>query len=120
MTNPLEQTSKLITELRKRLGSLSIEDLKNLDKPMLTDVELNARAGDTEIFYKNHFKQILELLIYKQQIAISDTAQTIEQVALGRGTINGLYLIQEWFEEQIGISMSRFDKEEKSEPGEIV
>ena len=116
-----DKSAQLISELRKELTSIGLEELKSLDEnPTLTDAELNARAGDAEIFYKNHFKKIIDLLIYKQRIAISDKAQTIAQVALGRGTINGLYLIQEWFEEQVGVSLSRFDKEEKGEPGEIV
>ena len=116
----LEQSAILIGELRRDLDSISLEELQLLNDPQLTDEELTARAGDAEIFYKNHFKKILDLLIYRQQINIIDTAKTIEQLLFVRGTLNGFYLIEEWFGEQVGLSVSRFDKEEKSEPGEIV
>jgi hypothetical protein len=116
----LEKSAQLIKTLRGELGSISLEDIAKKDEPQLTDIELNARAGDAEIFYKNYFKKVIDFMIYEQQILISDKVQDQYQLAMGRGTINGLYLIKEWFEEQVGLSMSRFQKEEKGEPGEIV
>ena len=39
------------------------------------------------------------------------------QMPFSRGTLNGFILIKEWFEEQIKLSLSRFDKTEEPEAG---
>ncbi len=101
--------------LRQQLSSINIRDAGELLKEGLSDVEYNARANDAEIFYTKNFEKVLKLLILKQLETIGTTADNTEQLMFGRGTINGFLLVQEWFNEQVSISRSRFDKGEGGE-----
>ncbi|MCX6741201.1 MAG: hypothetical protein NTY61_02270, partial [Candidatus Parcubacteria bacterium] len=116
----LEKSAKLIGVLRKELGSVALEDIREIDEPTLTDAEHDARANDAEIFYMRHMKKVLAALTYKQLVNIGEAATTDMQLQFDRGTINGIYLVMEWFTQQLSISRARFQKEDKTEPGEIL
>lgn len=114
------ETDKSAEAIQHILGSINLDDIKKIDGPMLTDAELDARAGDAEIFYMKHFENVIKLFIQEQLKYIAEQAQNESQLVFGRGTINGLYLIDEWFKQRVAESRSRFQKEEKPEPGEIL
>ncbi len=79
-----------------------------------------ARAGDVELFYKAHFEKVLKLFIQEQLEFMGKNVQNIEQLMFARGTINGLFLIKEWCENQRRLSLSRFEeKDEEKQLGEI-
>jgi hypothetical protein len=98
--------------MRHILGSI---DLYDVDET-LNDAELLARAGDVEIFYKKYFDKQLKQMIQEQLEFIGKEVQP-EQLAFARGTINGFSLIREWFKDQLGLSLSRNDKESGTEAG---
>lgn len=121
MSKELESSTKL---LRHFLNSIDLSDIDELKTIVLTPPEAMDRAGDVELFYKNHFEKVLKLFIQRQLefigIGIKDertgekiAVETEGQLLFARGTINGLLLIKEWMEEQRKLSLSRF--EEKSE-----
>jgi len=116
----MEKSAKLISELRKELGSITIEEIDSLKEPQLTDAEYDGRANDCEIFYTKYIERVLKLFIQQQLESIGKDALNMEQVMFGRGTINGFYLLDEWFKNQVSISRARLQPEEKAEPGEIV
>lgn len=98
--------------MRKVLGSIDLTDIEE----DLDEAEILARAGDAEIFYRNHFDKVIKKLIQDQLEFIGKEIQP-EQLPFARGTINGLSLIKQWFEDQIRLSLSRHDKEQGTEPG---
>lgn len=116
----ISQSCALIETLRKVLGSITLKDVKDAEQPQLTDAEYQERAADAEVFYMHHMEKLLDILEHRQLIEIGTKAQNELQMIFGRGTINGLYLVKEWFQEQVGISRSRFEEKEKVEPGEIL
>lgn len=116
----LKKSGELIEVLRKQLGSITLKDLKESEEPQLTDAEYNERAASAELFFMHYMEKILNILEHKQLVEIGTKAQNDLQMIFGRGTINGLYLIKEWFQEQVSHSRSRFTPMEKTEPGEIL
>ena len=116
VSQKIEKTTDLIEALRKECGSATLEDIIAGEIPQLTDTELMARAGDAEIFYTKYLDKILRLMIYQQ---LEKTIGENIDIQFGRGTVNGIYLIQQWFKDQVSISRSRFKTEEKPTPGEI-
>lgn len=121
----MEESQNSIQLLKHLLGSINLNDIEELKNIKIDDVEAMARAGDVELFYKNHFEKILKLFIQKQLeligIGIKDEktgekigVENIEQLLFARGTINGFLLIQEWMEEQRQLSLSRFEEKPES------
>lgn len=112
----MENETKL---LRNLLASIDLSDVEELKKIEISDEDFNRRVADSEIFYKNHFEKALKLFIQEQLEFIAKEAIDIEKLSFGRGTINGLFVIKEWFEEQVNASRSRFEEKEGEETGEI-
>ncbi len=109
MSKETEQSKEL---LRQLLTSINLEDIEELKKITLNDADALSRAADVELFYKNHFSKVIKLFIQIQLEYIGKEAETTEQLMFGRGTINGLFLIKNWFDKQVNLSLSRFDKPE--------
>ncbi len=71
------------------------------------------RAADAELFYKKHFKDYLE---EKEQDWLKSlgekdwTKEAIEHAVWHQGALACLKEIQEWFDKQVALSLSRFDK----------
>jgi hypothetical protein len=115
--------------IRHLFGSIDLSDIEELKEMKLDDIEAMARAGDVELFYKNHFEKVLKLFIQKQLeligIGVKDEktgekigVEDIKQLMFAKGTINGFLLIKEWMEEQRRLSLSRFDEPEEELKGE--
>jgi hypothetical protein len=111
-----QKTADLLDTLRKECGSITLKEIIESESPQLTDTELMARAADCEIFFPKYLDKVLRLMIYNQ---LEKTVGENIDVQFGRGTINGIYLIQQWFKDQVNISRSRLKTEEKPTPGEI-
>ena len=116
MENLMEKTAEL---LQKELCSISLKDIEELKNEEITDDEFKGRAADAELFYKKYFEKIIKLLIQEQIEFVANQAANDIQLAFGRGTANGLYILDKWFKDQIAISQERFQKEEKPELGEL-
>lgn len=110
MNTELKLSAKLI---RAKLASIDFENIDRLEKEKMSEIELKSRAGDVETFYTSHLEKILKLFIYEQLKFIGSEAVNDLQLQFGRGTINGLTLIDEWCKKQKIISLSRFDKDEE-------
>jgi hypothetical protein len=114
----MDKTGELI---RQQLCTINLKEVKELQEELLTDEELMARAASAEVFYDNYFKKVLSLLILAQLEMMMPRIEDTHQLDFSRGTINGLYLIKEWFEnDQVPLSRSRLQPEEKPEPGETL
>jgi len=105
-------------------GLKSAEDIIELEKERLNSAELKMRAADVELFYKNHFQKILALKEYEWLRSLgakeSSFKETAGQVIWHQGGLAMLKEIQDWFEDQVTLSLSRFEKEEESEPDEVI
>jgi len=98
--------------LRHQLASIDISDLirakkfyEEMDEETSKDL-----ASQCETFYKQYFKPKLLYMQLLQQEFIAKEAISDLQLQFGRGTFNGLQLVKEWLELQVGKSLSRFDK----------
>jgi hypothetical protein len=112
------QDDKSLILIRHQLGSIDLSDIDELKNELMSDTESSARAGDAELFYTRYFEKVLKLLTQYQLEFIGTQAKNIEELGFGRGTINGLILIKEWFDKQVNASRARFSKEEKPKPGD--
>ena len=108
------QLSKEQLELfRHQLGSFDLSDVD------LSEEEIDNCAAGAELFYRNYFKRILNKF-YKEQLEfIGKKACDMEQLCYGRGTINGLLLIKEWFDSQVSSVRQKQIKDEKPYLGEL-
>lgn len=113
-----EKELKTATESIQEVLKMVTPDIVNLEKELITDEEKMNRAGDVEIFWRNHFKKVLSLLVYKQ-LKNSANADTSGSVMFWKGALFGLQEVEDWFVEQINLSISRFQKDEKIEVGEV-
>ena len=111
-----QETSELISKLRKACGSINLQEIIDGENPQLSAPELMARANDAEIFYTKYLDKVLRLMSYLQQ---QETIHKNIYMQFGRGTVNGIYLVQQWFVKQLSISRSRFQTDGKPTPGEI-
>ena len=91
---------------KKQLVSIDLKDIFEIEEKRLNDGELKERAGNAYGFYKSYFEDVIKLLIQEQLEFLGKTAETQEQLLFARGTINGLYIIQDWFNEQSNIAKS--------------
>ena len=101
--------------LRRNLGSVDFEEIERLRGMELTEEEFNARASATEAFWNHYFETVLKLKIQEQLEFIGKEATDADQWLFGRGTLNGMSLIKEWFEEQAGVSRQKGLPEDKPE-----
>ena len=114
-----EDLKKSADILKNELASIALSDAEELDRQELTEEEVMSRAGDAETFYTAHFDRVLNILLYEQLKFIAEKATDEEKLQFGRGTFNGLCLIKEWFEQQVNVSLSKFDETEGSESEKV-
>ena len=107
----IEDRENSVELLRHLLGTLDLSDIENIKGEELSDDSYYGRAADAEIFYRNNFEKVLKLLVQRQLEWIGTQTENIEQLMFGRGTINGLLLIQNWFEEQSNILKQKREEE---------
>lgn len=101
--------------IRHNLCSIDLSDVKI----KLTPEDEMTRAQAAEKFYKVYFRRIINELINEQSKFLGKQAANMTQLSSGRGTINGLSLIRDWFEDQISFVRSKTDERgKKPEPGE--
>lgn len=102
------------------MGSVDLSSIDVIEKERITDSQLEGRANDAEIFYKNHFEKVLKLLIQAQLEWIGTEATDADKLQFGRGSLNGLLLIREWFDKRVNEAMAGLEQEEKPVPGEAI
>ena len=113
----IEQVAK--EETHRILAHLSPDELLELEKQELTQEELENRANNAELFYKSHFEKVIKLFTFRELLEMGKEAETKDQVLFYRGVIYGLQFINDWFEDQVKISLAKFDKEETPTEGPI-
>lgn len=107
--------------LREQLASIKLSDLiqyhsgDSVDgvEEKLDAEEMRQREGAAMVFYELHFKDFLRYLIAKQSYFMARKAQSMEELCVGRGTINGFILIDEWFNEQIASVRAKGDTDKE-------
>lgn len=111
-----EETLKAALELNKELlRGIKTEEFLKADNEVLSEEELIERANAAEIFYKNYMEKVLEVLILQQLVYLGKAAENEYMLLFGRGTLNGLYEVRKWFQQQSGLSKSRFQESEELE-----
>lgn len=113
---------KMLELNQHQLSSLRLEDMLAIENKELnlTDDQFYARAGSASGFYRTHFEKVLKAFYLEQLKFIGEKAGTMEQFMFARGTLNGLHLIQMWFEKQEQIMKQKGvdAQEENSEEGQ--
>ncbi len=108
-----QSTPPSVELLRHILGSIDMSDIEELKEVRMSDADYKARAGTLDILYKNIIRDVIKLFINKQLEFMATNTVDIQFV---RGTINGLYLIDEFFQEQVKIaSIPEEEKKEKTQ-----
>jgi hypothetical protein len=106
--------------LRHELASIDLSDILKLLKERLSDEEAQEIAGTVEIFYRTIFEKRIKLLIQRQLEFIGTEAVNDSQLQFARGTVNGFFLIDEWFKEQVHRSLSRNKSHISKNDGEAI
>lgn len=90
---------------KEQLASINARDIIKLqnEDDKLNEQEIKSKAEMADNFYRNNFEKVLKLMLFRQLEFLGKQAETQGQILFGRGTINGLSLIDEWFKEQSGI-----------------
>ncbi len=86
-------TKELLKDFRGELASISIESV-----PYTQDKD---RATNSQIYYRDYFEKELDRLIKEQLLYIALNADSLEALYFARGTINGFYIIKEFFKREI-------------------
>ena len=104
---------------RHQLGSIDLGDI--LEEEKITDIEQLELALRAVEFNHAYFEKVLKEFINEQLKFIGMKADSENQLLFGRGTINGLFLVQEWFVKQMGIIEEEHNKAKKgsSIPDEV-
>ena len=99
------------------------KDIIEIEEERLSEREREERSGEIEIFYIKYFKKILALKEYEwlRSMGIRDWSKDpIEHAIWHQGALHCLQEMRDWFESQVNLSKSRFQKEEEPEPGEVI
>lgn len=113
MTKEIQDSTQL---MRHGLASVDLSDIKE----ELLPPEKQKRSEDAELFYLNYFSDFLKTLMQGQLEFIAKKAISMEQFMFGKGTFNGISIINDWFEDQCKLSGTRFDKEPEPIPGQAI
>ena len=116
LNKPNEQEKSAILT-RHELSSIDLSDVEEIRKIKFTDEQLKAKASSAEEFYNNVLENELKLFIQVQLEFIGKEAVNQDQLQFGRGTLNGICLVKEWFEKQI--LLRKPEEGEKNTPGEV-
>jgi len=104
--------------MKKILGSIDLAEIQKLKDRVLSEEEVKQRAAEATAFYKLYFEDSLKLFIQKQLEFIAGEVETTEGLAYSRGTINGFFLIQDWFKRKVNFVRDAGDDSDKGEPGD--
>ena len=113
------KAAKQVNEALKILGDDSLS-LIELDEKRLTVEELQNRAIDIEMFYNRYMRDVLALKELEWLRSLGTNAENASQLVWHRGAIHCLQEMRNWFEEQVKLSQSRFDKGESQPEGAII
>jgi len=100
---------------KESLKTVSIEQLFKIDKELLSDSELVARASDCELFYSKHFEKVLDLFLLEELKYLGTEAQNDYMLLFARGHIEMINKIKNWFITQKSLSLSRFEEGQEPE-----
>lgn len=97
LIDSLNKDERLTTTdlLRHQLGSINLKDVR--DKKELTENERKNYVANVAASFKLIESDIKELIIAQEEF-IATQATSWDQVLVGRGSINGLYLLLEKYE----------------------
>ena len=104
---------KKATELnKKQLIAMDIDEVLELEEEKIDGAELSARASSSAVFYNTYFKKVLKLLVYEQMKWGNTQATTPDEMLINKGSINGMYVVDEWFKKQLSIEAGKRQPEE--------
>lgn len=103
------ETKRILNILDKDVG----ESLDEKHQEIISDNDRINRAKQADIFYKQFFYKKLQQEAYLELVYRLGTADTMGQIMFHKGILYGLQMIDDWFKEQVNISLNRFEKPEK-------
>lgn len=113
MSKELELSAKL---LKHQLGSVDLSDIEKLRAEKLNGKDSMSRAVEVELFYKSVFKKVIKLLIQEQLEFMGKEVGDTYQFQFARGTVNGLFLVRDWFDDEEREALSRHAPKVVSKP----
>ena len=100
-----EQLSLLIQKLRHEVCSIDLSDIRSVDQHVpskadtLSKEERSSYVASAAGFFQLYLKPEAERLLYAQEKFMNEKAENWFQMLVGRGTINGILLLYELFQE---------------------
>ena len=91
---------------------MDIDEVLELEEEKIDGAELSARASSAAVFYNTYFRKVLKLFVFEQMKWGNTQAITPEQMLINKGSINGLYIIEEWFKKQLSKEAEKRQPEE--------
>jgi len=107
MEKELKQARKINEDLLEwsKTKELLMEKVK-----LLSEEEQQAKASSYEIFWRVYFERDLQWLVAQQLEWMSKNVEGDAQLLWFRGMLAGLDLIRQAFENQVNVSVARFNK----------
>lgn len=111
------EDSKSTLLIRKELATIDMSELidSRLD---LEESKAQALPHDTRSYYLTYFERILLRHIDSQMKFQATVVNDMEQLQFSKGTINGLFVIRDWFRLQSDIAKDRMTKEKPTDPSD--
>ncbi len=81
--------------IANKLGSIDLTDVRNKTK---TEDEFKAYQTAISAVFKDYIEPTIKMFIIAQEEFMARQAVTVDQLSVGRGTINGLFLLLDEFE----------------------
>lgn len=96
--------------IRNKLGSINLDDVRNIVRK---DDELKAYQDAIAAVFKEHIEPTIKKMIIAQEEFMARSSSDMNQFNIGRGTINGLFLLLEEFEAAYNANAASSTKPEK-------
>lgn len=113
MSEELKKSARLI---RIRLKGIDLSDVKKME-----EIERNPNlSSDARRFYKSYFEAILKAHIQQSLKNIAESAENEGQLMFGRGAVDLAIILDNWFKDQVRISLSKPEDKDESKTGEMI
>ena len=108
MSEELKKSARL---MRIQLGGIDLSDVKNME-----EIERNPNlSSDARRFYKAYFESILKALIQQSLENIAISPENKDQLIFGRGALDSFIILDNWFKDQVRISLAKPDNENEKD-----
>ena len=86
-------------------------DFRKIDRKERDPDKATQMASDADVFYTNHFKNDLGLMIQRQLEWVNAKGTDEYAIQFGRGQVASLLMLKEWFEDRVRESRAQKGEE---------